>query len=506
MKKLIYILLTLSLLLTACSTAQTGENTQEPQTACETHVDDDANSVCDVCKKSVLTYVDFYSINDLHGKVADGDSQPGVDELTTYLAAMKATDEYAFFLSAGDMWQGSAESNMTKGKLTTEWMNKVGFTAMAPGNHDYDWGETYIKENEELAEFPFLAINIYNRQTNEPVEYCQPSVMVEAGNIQVGIIGAMGDCYNSISAEQTKDIYFKVGDELTELVKKESERLRNEGADVIVYVTHEGYGESANGVKEVSTKEMSDFYDVELSNGYVDLVFEGHTHQGYVIKDEYGVYHLQNRGDNSGGISHVELGVNSVTGDIKVNLAQLVPHDQYTTYPADPVIEDLKEVYKDELAYAYEVLGQNDYERKSNYLSKLVIDLYLEAALEKWGEEYDIVLAGGDINVRKPYNLKAGDVRYADLQALFPFDNEVALCEISGADLQKRFIRNSDYEIAYSEYGNSIRNNIDPNATYYIVADYGHHSTSRTRRQRLPDSAQTFSLVTCWQSTSKKAD
>ena len=75
------------------------------------------------------------------------------------------------------------------------------------------------------------------------------------------------------------------------------------------------------------------------------------------------------------------------------------------------------------------------------------------------------------MNTRKPYNLQAGEVTYADIQSIFPFDNELVLCAISGKDLQRRFINNGDYYITYSEYGNSVKNNIDPNATYYIMLD-----------------------------------
>jgi glycosyltransferase involved in cell wall biosynthesis len=75
---------------------------------------------------------------------------------------------------------------------------------MTLGNHEYDWGEDYILENYELAEFPFLAINIYDNDTNKLVEYCQPSVMVEKSGVQIGIIGAIGDCYSSISADKVE--------------------------------------------------------------------------------------------------------------------------------------------------------------------------------------------------------------------------------------------------------------------------------------------------------------
>jgi 2',3'-cyclic-nucleotide 2'-phosphodiesterase (5'-nucleotidase family) len=150
---------------------------------------------------------DVFAVNDLHGKLADTQDQPGVDELSTYLE--QAGD--AILLSTGDMWQGSSESNLTNGFIITEWMNRMNFTAMTVGGHEFDWGEDWLKQNVEMAEFPFLGINVYNRQTNQRVDYCESSLVVDIDGVQVGIIGAIGDSYSSISPQHTKEIYFKIG-------------------------------------------------------------------------------------------------------------------------------------------------------------------------------------------------------------------------------------------------------------------------------------------------------
>jgi 2',3'-cyclic-nucleotide 2'-phosphodiesterase (5'-nucleotidase family) len=237
MKRLLPLILLL-VLLCAC--------VKQP-TECQTHEDVDQNLLCDQCGQSVVIIVDFYNINDLHGKLADGEGHPGVDELTTFLKKARSNDDYAVLLSTGDMWQGSSESNLTYGNIVVDWMNELQFAAMALGNHEYDWGEAYIQANAELAQFPFLAINVYDRQTNSRVDYCQASVVVDFGSIQVGIIGAMGDCYSSISPEKVRDVYFKTGSELTALVKAECDRLRDQGVDMIVYTIHDGWETTASG-------------------------------------------------------------------------------------------------------------------------------------------------------------------------------------------------------------------------------------------------------------------
>ena len=477
MKRLFALMLAmLLLLLCACektpATVATDPQTGEAIEQTCVHTDDNEDLVCDSCGNSVLVTFEVYGINDLHGKLDDTDSQPGVDELTTFIKN-KRQDHNVLLISAGDMWQGSSESNLTKGQLTTEWMNDIGFDAMVMGNHEYDWGGSYVGENAQLAQFPFLAINIYDRATNQRLDYCKSSVMIDKNGVQIGIIGAIGDCYSSIAADQVKDVYFKTKQDLTKLVMDEATALREQGADFIIYALHDGYEESASGVTDVTGSQLSYYYDTALSNGYVDLVFEAHTHQHYMLQDEYGVYHLQNGGENKRGISFAELTINSVTGAYTVENTQLISTSAYAKLDADPIIDDLLVKYAEQVNRGEHVVGYNARQRSSGEMQQLVADLYYDVGMEAWGEEYDIVLGGGFISVRSPYNLSAGEVTYGMVQMLFPFDNQLHLCTIKGSDLKEKFFEtdNDRYFIAYGQYGEDVRKKIDPNGTYYIVVD-----------------------------------
>ena len=101
----------------------------EPAVVCH-HTDADDNGMCDHCEISVVVIFDVYALNDLHGKLDDGTSCVGVDELSTYLDSAYADNSATILLSSGDMWQGSAESNLTKGLIITDWMNEMGFASM----------------------------------------------------------------------------------------------------------------------------------------------------------------------------------------------------------------------------------------------------------------------------------------------------------------------------------------------------------------------------------------
>ena len=426
------------------------------------HVDANNDGWCDVkdCGIYVIETIDFYNFNDLHGKFEDMDNNEGVDELTTYLENRKNIDDHVVILSTGDMWQGGTASNGTHGKIVTDWMNYLGFEAMALGNHEFDWGQNAIKENVANAEFPILAINIYDNATGQRVDYCQPSVMIERGGVQIGIIGAIGDCYSSISSDKTQGINFKVGSALTSLVKAESVKLREAGADLIVYLIHDG--------TTYSDMNISDYYDISLSSGgYVDLVFGGHTHSYYITTDAYGVPHVQGGGDNSKGMTHVELDVNFANGNIDINVTDYVEVNSVKNLNDAPIVQELLDKYWDEIGWMYDSLGYNATIRKSNTIKSMVAKLYYEAGVEKWGDKYDIVLAGGSLNTRSPYDLAAGEVLYGDLQTILPFDNALYLCRIKGSNLKSKFLNNSSYTV-YSTISSS---QVKDNQYYYIVAD-----------------------------------
>ena len=414
--------------------------------------------------------LDVYGINDMHGKFEDSDEQPGVDEMTTYLKNMARTQN-TIFLSAGDMWQGSCESGLTKGNIITEWMNELDFAAMTLGNHEFDWGVEPILDNIDLAEFPILAINVYDVDTDERLEGCEASTVVDKGDVQIGIIGAIGDCYSDISAERVDgEVYFKTDDDLTALVMAESQRLRTEeGVDFVIYAIHDGYGSSSSSVKTMYgnlENEEGTYYDIDLSNGYVDLVFEGHSHQSYILKDSCGVYHLQGGGDNSKGITHAQVVFDLKNDEVTVE-AGFVRHSAYTNLQDDAIVDELMEKYDDEVGAMYDHLGANYIGNiGKSALAETAAMLYYQNGVEKWGDEYDIVIGGGKINVRSPGQLTRGSVTYAQLYMLFPFDNAIVLCKIKGSDLKRRYINNRDYVI----YGYDNRTIVD-SEYYYIVTD-----------------------------------
>ncbi len=433
------------------------------------HSDVNSDGLCDVCRESVIAELSFYAVNDLHGKFKDTSTQPGLDEFTTYLKDLYADPaREEILLSSGDMWQGSVESSSNKGQLMTEWMNEAGFVSMTLGNHEFDWGPDILTPNSELAEFPFLAINVtYNGRTPD---YCKASTTVERGGVKIGIIGAIGNCLSSISGEFQTGLSFATGSKLTSLVKNEATRLRQEeGCDLIVYSIHDGgSGFSSSGVNSVTDLSMG-WYDSSLSDGYVDLVFEGHTHQRYILKDEYGVYHMQASSENR-YISCADVTYNTATEEFEIK-PRLISASSYSSASDDPFVGELYSKYfPGEDPYG-KILGVNATYRTDDEIGDCVAKLYYEKGVETWGDEYTIVAAGGSLKTRSPYDLSAGAVTYADLYSLLPFDNAIVLGRIRGSDLKRKFLGSTSSSYHVYTPGGISSSSVSDSQYYYIIVD-----------------------------------
>ena len=425
---------------------------QPADKATEGHTDKNNDGWCDDCKESVIIVFDFYAVNDLHGKFDDAEGIVGVGGLTTYLKTEMAKDDNAILLASGDMWQGSAHSNLTRGNIVTEWMNHMGFVSMTMGNHEYDWGRAPIEANAALADFPFLGINVYDTETGKRISDCDSSVVVEQNGLRVGIIGAIGNVYGSIAEYMREGFEFKTESYMTDLVKAEATRLRTEeGVDYIVFSTHAGY------------KAYPELY------GYVDIIFEGHSHSDYVNTDDFGIYHLQGGGDNR-GISHAEVTINFANGKSAVNEAETVGSYVYANYTVDPIVAELIIKYNDQVGWVDKPLGTVSEHMNSSSIKRIVAELYYRKGMELWGDEYDIVLAGGLINARSPHNIYPGKVTYLQILPILPFDNELSLARISGYDL-KRIYQGTKYTYYLSPEHQDLFSTIENDKYYYVVTD-----------------------------------
>ncbi|MFA5485877.1 MAG: bifunctional UDP-sugar hydrolase/5'-nucleotidase [Bacilli bacterium] len=411
MKKLTFLLILSTLVISGC--------TKKPGKLYEAYDDSKYSAVVD---DEGFTLIDFYGLNDYHGAIvrSEEDNMPGLSAINSFLNKRRSENPGGTVLIAnGDMWQGSAESNMSKGKIVNESLNYMGFAALTLGNHEFDWGVDLIKSNKETSNFPYLGANIIIEETKETPDYIDPSPLIERDGVKIGIIGAMGsDLINTIQASHVEGLKFDI---MTEYVKSEAARLRGLGADLIFLGAHDTWvGASLSPDREALVNEK-----------IVDLVFTGHQH--YLDEKEVnGVPILQTRGRGR-DIMHARLGFNKETKEVKVANYEVVRSLIDLELEEDATTNKIVDYYVKKFKInetKNEVVGKLINEDMSrSMVAKFVVEVMTKSYDDAVGSLHNI---NGGIRAE----LKVGNITYGDIYSAFPFDNEIYLITLSGRRLK----------------------------------------------------------------------
>jgi len=194
-------------------------------------------------------------INDLHSRIepinasdstcsaesnAAGECFGGVARLHTKINelrdAIRAEGGNVIVLDAGDQFQGSLMYTTYKGTVEAEFMNAIGFDAMAVGNHEFDDGPEKLAEFVELIEFPIISGNLDLSQSNLLKGKVQNHVVLDIGGERIGIVSALATDTVETSSPGPNVIF---QDEIDSLAA-DVQTLTEEGVTKIIALTHVG--------------------------------------------------------------------------------------------------------------------------------------------------------------------------------------------------------------------------------------------------------------------------
>ena len=143
-----------SLVVAVCSWATAAENTSAKLTILHTS---DLHG-------SVLPFNDYANRPSNRGSLAQVATL--VDEIRS------TTDHPVMVLDSGDTLQGTpleqfAHVRWGEPSPTIDAMNRIGYQAMAVGNHEFNFGLEVLERARKQADFPFLSANILREGTEE---------------------------------------------------------------------------------------------------------------------------------------------------------------------------------------------------------------------------------------------------------------------------------------------------------------------------------------------------
>jgi 2',3'-cyclic-nucleotide 2'-phosphodiesterase (5'-nucleotidase family) len=421
--------------------------------------------------------------NDLHGGMLSNEGRGGLALLGGYVnnlrAARTRTGGAVLLIDAGDMWQGSLESNLSEGASVVAAYNALGYTAAAMGNHEFDFGPVgppatpltaaddprgAFKARAAEARFPLLAANLVDLATQRPVSWpnVQPSVAIERAGITIGIVGVMtSTALSQTIAANTTGLTIAP---LAETIAAEARRLRGSGAAVVIVAAHAG-GECTrfDSPEDLSSCDAaSEIIRVarELPRGLVDVIVAGHVHEGMA----HDVAGIAITSAYSGGYAfgRVDLDIDPrtrmVAGRRIFAPRQLCARENPRTGrcdPDDPQRAAVASRYEGRAVVAdanvSRVLTPAIRQAAALKATPLGVTLDTPIARAEWPESAlgNLFLEalresvpGADVglyNVRGGLraDLPAGPLTYGGVFSVIPFDNRVATLHLTGAELAR---------------------------------------------------------------------
>lgn len=219
-----------------------------------------------------LTHTSWFYVNDVHGKMTNMEriynmtkefDKTNSSEVAPGFWSNTTGNISKFKVSSGDIILGA---NYTHNQVADKFLNWSGFIASALGNHELDVVEPgNLAKLLSDAKYKMLAVNIEIDKNSPLSGRIEKSTIVEKDGEKYGLIGiAPPDMKERVKMNNTmKDIQVSDAETTRKLVQKEVDKLKEQGINKIVVLSHEGTKNDIKLAKETTG---------------IDIIFAAHTH------------------------------------------------------------------------------------------------------------------------------------------------------------------------------------------------------------------------------------
>jgi 2',3'-cyclic-nucleotide 2'-phosphodiesterase (5'-nucleotidase family) len=376
----------------------------------------DNNASSDTTVQLTILYT-----NDEHGWMEGVEAGEGAANLINRWRDVEGytPDGPFLILSGGDMWTGPAISTWFEGQSMAQVMNEMGYAAAAVGNHEFDFGLDALQARSEESNFPFLSANIRYKSNGEtPTDLgIEPYSIVEAGGIQVGIIG-LTTTSTPFTTNPVNVIEFDFLDYETAL-REVVPQVQEAGAELILvpgHICHEELVTLAEAVGDLGVHM--------LGGGHCNELFAEEVN-GIVILE--GGYHFTSYARATFEFDTATDSV--VSADYAINFN--------TGSTADSQVDDVVMMWREEADVELDqVIG------------------YTEAGIPRRGPEMENLITASwlanypaDVAVTNLGGIRtdipAGEITLGDIIGVMPFNNIIVELELTGEELFTLIERNN---------------------------------------------------------------
>lgn len=422
--------------------------------------------------------IQILSFNDFHGALTEGSKDMGWAKMVAAVNEAKKVNPNTIVVSAGDNFQGTAMSNLTKGAPVNEMMKQMGVVASAIGNHEFDWGTGNFEKWAQEGGYDFLASNIYDKATGNPVTWAKPYKIVTVDGVKIALIGlATPETVTKTKADNVKDLEFKDPSEAAQIwIDYLKAGKAPEGKpDVIVAVTHLDSAQKGDGTDLNEAVTGVDIENLCNKTNGLDAVVTGHSHNsvaGYI--NDIAVVQGNKQGRALGQLT-ITIGADNSVKVVPAVLDYTKEKDNLTADEAAVAAfekwnKDLQPILDQKLGVASGTLSHDNTTNVS--------------ILGRWTCEAMAQATGAQIAFQNGGGLRTeipqGDITYGLMYTVMPFDNTLVTMDLKGSDILKAVEHGIDLPTAgYGSFSGLI-------VEYDPLAEYGSKVTKITLADSSP--------------------
>lgn len=358
--------------------------------------------------------------NDVHGAVNADDTHIGYANYKNVIDKIKKDNKKVLVVDAGDASQGSNFASLNEGADVITVMNMLGLNAFAPGNHEFDYSKESALENHKNSKFKWYASNLFDEKTGETI--FSKGEVIDVDGLKVGIFGlATPETKYKADPRNTEGIAIsKTVEENSKIAQEEADKLRKEGAEVVVMISHVGTDESSDVTTEKIAKNVKG----------VDVMIDGHSHTLYKNGNKAGNSFIASTGDTLKNIGFTTI---SKDGNVK---SRMITKSEALAYGENAEIQKvIDDLSKEQEKVLGEVLGKTatdlDGERAHVRAGETNLGNLITDAMRKEAKADVVITNGGGIRA----SIKAGDVTVGDVFTVLPFGNAMTVIEVTGQDI-----------------------------------------------------------------------
>ena len=335
----------------------------------------------------------------------------GYATLAGYIDSMRTLYPNAIVLNAGDDFQGSPISALTKGMSQILILNQVQPTVFAIGNHEFDYGMENLRKAVHAARFDIVSCNLYD-STKQSL-FVQPYKIIRSNGARIGVIGMIfKDLKQSVLPDNMNEL--ATLDPVNSIMKY-VEELQDK-TDLIVVLSHNGFREDS--VLATQLRE-------------VDAIFGGHSHTRLHQPVRVNDILICQAGANGQFLGHLSATVDPETKsitDYQYQLIETVAGNIKSSPAVARIVDSLEATIEGEMN---KVIGELKTPWVRNSRDESNIGNWIADATREYFQT-DIAFhnSGG---IRK--GLSTGPVKVRDVWEISPFDNTIMIIQISGDQL-----------------------------------------------------------------------